>query len=155
MRRAERSGETLPPALTMHQGLVGALLMTTLPGTPPTVKSTSRPRPKVCRLTIRVDGTAYVVFPVEPAPGQPRIRTFVVSEKPDGVAHAVIRTAEGGQCSCPDSRYGEPTPCTHIRALVAAGVLDFPVQASPDEAAIGKARTGSPSTSPTTGGTTR
>lgn len=94
-------------------------------------KSSRRPRPVhgVCSLTLRINGTAYRVKPVACDP-EAALRCYEL-RKADGTVYCVSHHPHGSECTCPDwvfSRDGiDPAGCKHIKALVALGMLPYPV----------------------------
>lgn len=88
------------------------------------------PAPGVARLTLALDGVAYVVKPVGRA-ALPfgSVRGFTLSRidrKQGRTTHTVADGFDGPSCTCPDQTYRQtPTGgiCKHVAACQAVGLL--------------------------------
>jgi hypothetical protein len=82
-----------------------------------------RPACDSCRLKIAIGDTPYSLRPIRP--GRFAAVKAYRLRKPDGTAYDVAELLSGPECSCPDftvNRAGR-TPCKHIRALAACGLI--------------------------------
>lgn len=84
-----------------------------------------RPPHGKCRLTLRIDGTAYHVGPHRSHRPFASVKAFWLRKASDGVECIVGQTLTGMTCTCPAFQMWQgPPTCKHVRALVAAGLLD-------------------------------
>jgi hypothetical protein len=92
----------------------------------PSKRKPVRPAHGTCRLTLMINGTSYVVRPIQ-ADDSAALKAFRL-KKPDRTVYDVAQTTHGLVCDCPDFVFHhdglDPAGCKHIKALVACGVLD-------------------------------
>lgn len=85
----------------------------------------ARPATGTCRLTLDINGTAYSVQPLKSKTHFATVKAFSLRKSVGGRAYLVAQTLTGNACDCPSFTFGEsPKTCKHVRALVAAGLLD-------------------------------
>jgi hypothetical protein len=78
----------------------------------------------VCRLQLIINNVLYALRRLGP-------RSWSLHRE-DGPRYRVLPTARGPECSCPDHIWRRGVAgCKHIRALIAAGLLDPPAAAGP------------------------
>lgn len=91
-------------------------------------KSTS-PRRNVCRLALEINGTAYRVQPCTGKAPFAAVKAFWLRKAVGGRVYLVAQTLTGHVCNCPAfTCWDGPKTCKHVRALVAAGLLDADVR---------------------------
>jgi SWIM zinc finger len=78
----------------------------------------------ICRLTIVINGIAHIVHPTDENSVFAAVRAFRLREVRRGSVYVVAQTLTGIVCDCPASQGTTNPPCKHVRALVAAGLLD-------------------------------
>lgn len=78
-----------------------------------------------CRLTLSINGTLYLVRPIQADPSV-ALKAFRL-RKTDATTYDVADTIHGPVCDCPDfifHRDGiDSGACKHVRSLVACGLL--------------------------------
>jgi len=88
----------------------------------PTIKNPPR---NVCRVTLEINGTAYRVQPCRGRAPFAAIKAFWLRKSIGGRVLVVAQTLTGHVCNCPQfTLWNGPPTCKHVRALVAAGMLD-------------------------------
>jgi hypothetical protein len=93
------------------------------PATKPGRPDSPRRACNSCRLRIAIGDTSYSVRPIRP--GRFAAVKAYRLRKPDGTAYDVAELLSGPECSCPDFTVNraERTPCKHIKALAACGLI--------------------------------
>jgi hypothetical protein len=80
-------------------------------------------RPATFRIVFQIGASEYGVIPLQPHPDVAAKAYRLRKRGPEPVSYDVRQTDAGTFCECRGFlRWG--TPCKHIRALVAAGMLD-------------------------------
>jgi hypothetical protein len=97
--------------------------MATVDSVPACAQSKS-PR-NACRVTLEINGAAYRVHPCTGKATFAAVKAFWLRKAVGGRVYVVAQTLAGHACNCPAfACWNGPKTCKHVRALVAAGLLD-------------------------------
>ena len=88
----------------------------------PAREQAKAPASDTFRLTLTINGTAYRVRPASGSPAFAAVKAFGVGNATKDEFCFVAQTLTGNVCNCP--AFLDNATCKHVRALVAAGVLD-------------------------------
>ena len=107
--------------------------MTSLLAPRPASNAKSSARPLDVSLLLTINGQSYEVTPLAHAPGG--ARSFRLAKVGgDDAVYDLDAFADRIECSCPSHRKwhaGTSSLCKHSRALIMAGLLDYPTVAAP------------------------